>query len=111
MFMERRAFHRRGLPESLGWQYNTPMSTEPDYNSLDPEERSNKIFALFSIGLGILSLCLALIPGCGMVGSLAGIGFGYFGLRSESRTMARIGIAVIALVIVIVYSLLLLFRK
>jgi hypothetical protein len=32
------------------------MSTEPDYTSLDPDERSNKLFALFSIALGILSL-------------------------------------------------------
>jgi hypothetical protein len=89
------------------------MSTEPDYNSLDPEERSNKLFALFSIALGILSLCLALIPGCGMVGSLAGIGFGYFGLRSESKTTSRIGIglSVVGLLLSIVYSLLLLFKK
>ena len=89
------------------------MSTEPDYTSLDPDERSNKLFALFSIALGIISLCTAIVPGCGMVGSLAGIGFGYFGLRSESKTMARIGIgvSVLALITAIVYSLLLLFRK
>lgn len=85
----------------------------PDYTSLDPDERSNKLFALFSIALGIISLCAALIPGCGIAGSLAGIGFGYFGIRSESRTLARVGIAVSALglLISVVYSLLLFFGK
>lgn len=85
------------------------MSTEPDYNSLDPEERTNKYMALFSIALGIISLCAALVPICGGASSLLGIGLGMFGLRSESRTMAMIGISVsaIGLLISIIYSIML----
>jgi hypothetical protein len=86
------------------------MSTEPDYNSLDPEERTNKYWALFSIALGVISLCAALVPICGSAGSLLGIGLGLLGLRSDqNRTMAKIGISVsvIGLLISIVYSIML----
>ncbi len=86
------------------------MSTEPDYNSLDPEERTNKYWALFSIALGILSLCAALVPICGSASSLLGLGLGMLGLRSdENRRMAKIGISVSALglLISIVYSMML----
>jgi len=85
------------------------MSTEPDYNSLDPEERSNKYWALFSIALGIISLCAALVPACGSASSLLGIGLGMFGLRSENRRMAMVGISVsiIGLLISIIYSIML----
>jgi hypothetical protein len=79
-----------------------------DYTELDPEERTNKFMALFSIGLGIISLCAALIPMCGAASSLLGIALGYFGLRSESRTMAKIGIGVsiLGLLISIIYAIL-----
>lgn len=78
-----------------------------DYTELDPEERTNKFMALFSIGLGIISLCAALIPMCGAASSLFGIGLGIFGLRSERRRMAIIGIAisVLGLLISIVYAI------
>ena len=78
-----------------------------DYTELDPEERTNKFMALFSIGLGIISLCAALIPMCGAASSLFGIGLGIFGLRSERRRMANIGIAISALglLISIVYAI------
>ncbi len=79
-----------------------------DYTELDPEERTNKFMALFSIGLGIISLCAALIPMCGSASSLLGIALGIFGLRSESRTMAKIGIAIsiLGLLISVVYAFL-----
>lgn len=77
-----------------------------DYTELDPEERTNKFMALFSIGLGIISLCAALIPMCGAASSLFGIGLGIFGMRSQNRTMARIGIAIsiLGLLISIAYA-------
>jgi len=85
---------------------------EPDYNSLDPEERTNKFMALFSIALGIISLCAAMIPICGGAISLAGIGLGLLGLRSENRNMAMIGIAVciFGVLISIVYAVMLFTR-
>ena len=89
------------------------MSTEPDYNSLDPEERTNKYWALFSIALGVISLCAALVPICGSASSLLGLGLGLLGLRSDqNRTMAKIGISVsaIGLLISIIYSIILFTR-
>ena len=85
----------------------------PDYTSLDPEERTNKLLALFSIAIGLLSLCGAIIPICGGMGGLAGIAFGYFGLKSESRTTAKVGMAVsaLALLIAIVYAVLIMFQQ
>ena len=85
------------------------MSTEPDYNSLDPEERTNKYWALFSAALGVISLCAALVPICGGATSLLGLGLGMYGLRSESRNMAMVGIAIsaIGLLTSIVYSIML----
>ena len=77
-----------------------------DYTELDPEERTNKFWALFSIGLGIISLCAALIPMCGGASSLLGIGLGWFGLRSANRKMAIVGISIsiLGLLISIVYA-------
>ena len=78
-----------------------------DYTELDPEERTNKFMALFSIGLGIISLCAALIPICGAASSLFGLGLGMFGLRSERRKMAIAGIVIssLGLLISIVYAI------
>ncbi len=89
------------------------MSTEPDYNSLDPDERTNKYWALFSIALGLISLCAALIPICGSASSLLGIGLGLLGLRSESRTSAKVGIAIstIGLLLSIIYSIMLFIQR
>jgi hypothetical protein len=79
---------------------------EVDPASLDPEERMNKYYALFSAGFGLLSLCAAIIPICGGTLALLGIGTGLFGRRSESKTMATvgIGISVLGLLIAIVYA-------
>lgn len=83
-----------------------------DYTELDPEERANKYWALFSVGLGVISLCAALIPICGSVTSLFGIGLGIFGMRSERRRMAMVGIAisVLGLLISIVYAIMWFFQ-
>lgn len=89
------------------------MSTEPDYNSLDPDERANKYWALFSVALGVISLCAALIPICGSASSLLGLGLGMFGLRSENRKMAMVGISIsaIGLLTSIIYSIMLFTRR
>jgi hypothetical protein len=89
--------------------FGAPMSTEPDYNSLDPEERTNKYWALFSVAIGVISLCAALVPICGSASSLLGIGLGMLGLRSENRKMAMAGISIsiIGLLISIIYSIML----
>jgi hypothetical protein len=84
-----------------------------DYTELDPEERTNKFMALFSIALGVISLCAALIPLCGGASSLLGIGLGVIGLRSENRSMAVAGIAVsgFGLLISIVYMVMLAIQR
>ena len=40
---------------------------EVDPNSLDPELRTAKFLALASAALGVMSLCLAIVPACGGV--------------------------------------------
>ena len=66
---------------------------EPDFGGLDPEERFHKNMMLASLFFGIIGLCAGLIPICGVTTSLAGIGLGFLGRRSESRKLAVIGIA------------------
>lgn len=79
---------------------------EVDPSSLDPEERTNKLLAIGSAALGLMSLCMAIIPICGGTIALAGIGLGIFGMRSESRKTAIFGIAVciLGILISIVYA-------
>jgi hypothetical protein len=79
---------------------------EVDPSSLDPEERTNKLLAIASAALGLMSLCMAIIPICGGTIALAGIGLGIFGMRSESRKTAIFGIAVciLGVLISIVYA-------
>lgn len=85
------------------------METDPA--SLDPEERTNKLLALASAALGLMSLILSIIPVCGGSVALAGIGLGIFGMRSESRKTAIFGIAVccLGILISIVYMIMLSF--
>jgi hypothetical protein len=80
---------------------------EPNYGSVDPEEQKNKYLAAGSIILGVLSLCAGLMPICGAVVSLAGIGLGLFGRRSESRKLATvgIGISILGLILSVVYAI------
>ncbi len=82
------------------------MSIEPDYSSLDPEEKTNRYLAMGAVALGVISLCLGQIPLCGGSLGLAGIGLGIWGMRSDSRRMAQVGIAicVLSLLTSVVYS-------
>jgi multisubunit Na+/H+ antiporter MnhG subunit len=84
------------------------MQTDPA--SLDPEERSNKFFALASAGLGLLSLCGGIIsPAFGSFLAILGIVLGIFGRKSENKKSATVGIAlsIIGLLTAIIFSVLL----
>ena len=87
------------------------MQTDPA--SLDPEERSNKFYALASAALGILSLCGALIPIFGTFLGILGIILGILGRRSENKRSATVGIAlsIIGLLTAIIYSVLVYMAK
>ena len=84
---------------------------EVDPNSLDPELRTAKFLSLASASLGVMSLCLAIVPLCGGVASVLGIVFGLFSLKTEnSRTaLAGVIISILGIVVTIVYSLFLYF--
>ena len=86
---------------------------EPDYSRLYPEERFRHYMALASVSLGIISLCAGLIPICGIISSLAGIGLGILSRRSESRKLAVIGIAlsVVGIMIAVTYEFLVFIKK
>ncbi|PKN95033.1 MAG: hypothetical protein CVU44_04270 [Chloroflexi bacterium HGW-Chloroflexi-6] len=82
---------------------------EVDPASLDPEERTNKILAIASAALGVLSLCMSVVPICGGTTALTGIGLGLFGMRSESRRTAIFGIgaSILGILISVVYMVVL----
>jgi len=84
---------------------------EVDPNSLDPELRTAKFLSLASASLGVMSLCLAIVPLCGGIASVLGIVFGLFSLKTEnSRTaLAGVIISILGIVVTIVYSLFLVF--
>ena len=84
---------------------------EVDPNSLDPELRTAKFLSLASASLGVMSLCLAIVPLCGGVASVLGIVFGLFSLKTESSKTALVGviISILGIVVTIVYSLFLFF--
>ena len=86
---------------------------ESDPNSLDPELRNAKFFAIASPALGLLSLCIAIIPVCGGIASLLGLILGYVSLRTEhSRSaVAGITISLLGLLITITYAIFLLLFK
>lgn len=79
---------------------------EVDPASLDPEERTNKYWSLFSAALGILSLCAALMPVCGGSMALLGLVLGYLGMKSEYYRIAIVGVALsgIGLLTAILYA-------
>jgi hypothetical protein len=83
------------------------MQTDPA--SLDPEERLNKFYAIASAALGVLSLCIGLIPIAGTAFGILGIILGVFGRRSEYKKMATVGIGlcVIGILTAVIYSILL----
>jgi hypothetical protein len=84
-----------------------------DPSNLDPDERMNKFFALISVALAFISLLADLIPICGGGMSLAAIGFGLLGMRSENRGLAKtgIGLSILSLVLAIVYGIFLVIQK
>ena len=85
------------------------METDP--TSLDPELRYAKFFAIASPALGLLSLCLAIIPVCGGVFSVLGVILGFASLKIEhSRSaVAGVAISVLGMLITITYALFLYF--
>ena len=87
---------------------------EVDPNSLDPELRTAKFLALASAALGVMSLCLAIIPACGAVTSVLGILAGLFSMKTENTKTALAGVvlSILGIVVTIVYTLFLyLFKK
>jgi hypothetical protein len=86
---------------------------EPDYTRLDPEERFRQYMAIASVSLGIISLFASLIPICGVLVSLTGIGLGIICRKSESRKMAIIGIlmSILGIMISVTYAFLVFLNK
>lgn len=68
------------------------MDVDPD--SLDPELRSARLYALASAALGVISLCAALIPICGGGISVLGIIAGVVSLKTENSRTAKAGIMI-----------------
>ena len=86
---------------------------EVDPNSLDPELRTAKFLALASASLGLMSLCLAIIPACGGFASILGIAAGVFSMRTENNRTALAGVilSVMGVVVSLVYALFLVFFR
>jgi hypothetical protein len=86
---------------------------EPDYTGLDPEERYKRYMALASASLGIISLCAALLPVCGVAISFTGMALGFLSRKSESRKMALVGIglSILGFMIAVTYAFLQYFKK
>jgi len=78
-----------------------------DPNTLDPELRTAKLYALASAALGVISLCAAIIPLCGGTASFLGIGFGLLSLRTENSGVAKagIGISILGFLISVIYAI------
>lgn len=87
------------------------MEVDPD--SLDPELRTAKFFAIASPALGLISLCAAIIPVCGGVTSLLGIVLGLSSLKTEhsKSAIAGVAISILGLLIAITYALFIYFFK
>lgn len=83
------------------------METDPA--SLDPEERMNKWYAMFSVAFGVISLCAVIIPICGGPLAILGIIFGVLGMRADNPALAKagIGLSSMGLLILVVYVLIL----
>lgn len=82
-----------------------------DLNSLDPELRTARFLAIASAALGLLSLCLAIIPACGGVASVLGVVLGLYSLKTEHNNAAIVGVVIssLGILITVVYALFLLF--
>jgi hypothetical protein len=86
---------------------------EVDPNSLDPQLRTARFFAIASPALGLISLCGAIIPVCGGVASLLGIILGFSSLKTEhsKSAVAGVAISILGMLITITYTMFLLFFK
>jgi len=86
---------------------------EVDPNSLDPELRNARFFAIASPALGLLSLCIAIIPICGGIASVLGIILGAISWKTEQSRSAVVGVAMssLGLLITITYAVFLTFFK
>jgi hypothetical protein len=82
-----------------------------DPNSLDPELRTAKFLSLASASLGVMSLCLAIVPACGGAASILGVVLGLYSLRTEHSQTALAGVIIsgLGVLITIVYALFLAF--
>ena len=78
-----------------------------DPNSLDPELRTAKFFALASAALGLMSLCLAILPVCGLLASVLGVVLGLYSLKTEHNGTAVAGVVIsgLGILISVVYAL------
>jgi len=78
-----------------------------DPNSLDPEVRTAKFLSIASAALGLMSLCLAIVPACGGVASILGIVFGLYSLRTDQSKTALAGVIIsgLGILITVVYAL------
>ena len=87
------------------------METDP--SSLDPEVRFAKFFAIASPALGLISLCVAIIPVCGGIASVLGIILGFASLKTEhsKSAVAGIAISILGMLITITYTMFLLFFR
>ena len=87
------------------------METDP--SSLDPEVRFAKFFAIASPALGLISLCVAIIPVCGGIASVLGIILGFASLKTEhsKSAVAGVAISILGMLITITYTMFLLFFR
>ncbi len=86
---------------------------EPDYDSIDPEERTNKFLGIISAALGVISIFAALLPICGAITGLIGVVIGYFGRRADNKRTANLGIilSTMGILISLVYMVLVSLNK
>jgi hypothetical protein len=87
------------------------MQVDPD--SLDPQLRTARFNAIASAALGLISLCVSIIPVCGGVASILGVILGFSSLKTEQSKTAIAGviISILGLVITVTYAAFLLFFK
>ena len=82
-----------------------------DPSSQDPDLQIANFLAIASASLGLLSICLAIIPVCGGVASILAVVLGLYSLKTEHSKTAIVGVtlATLGILITIVYTLFLLF--
>lgn len=61
------------------------------------EDKNREYAAIASLILGILSVVTCCIPCCGFIFCIAGLGTGYYGMNSNQRTLAYVGMGLSAL--------------